>query len=803
MTWAGVIDQYESWGYQLIPLDPFAKDPRNKGKKPRDDNWTLNTYDYMDLWSWAMQGGLHNLGACIGPRDLVIDVDPRNGGDASFEKLKKEINEDFSNAPTVTTGGGGLHVYLRHIDEVPLISNEFTEYPGIEWKRKGRQVVVPNSTHPLTGKKYLWANDVKVIPPLPGELLDFLAKFEYKAPLDQGTEEALSGEVLAEVLSRLPVEKYDSNDLWFKILAASYHATGGSGLDEFVSWSTSDPAYREHERLIAARWRSLERPTVNKRSLGTLIYELKKHKRDIPETLSKKHSEYLEDFIPEITVEETVTALEALGCESTATEVTKVLKQITHLGPLEQVDALAKLQEVTGRTKGSLAEALKVIKREGKSSPKNDDTKMIDVSYDVARQVLSECFDKGSTLVRALDDRYWRYSRTHWKPYSSDELKSLIMAKAEQYREASPAIKFQVSSVILSAEIVVRAAVAKGVDLLGKNRAPSPVVNCHNCELWINEDGSVARKEHSPGSLLTHCLPIEYDVDAKCKLFQNTLKGIFSPFSDSEEVVRHLWEVFGYTIQPRKSIPSWFLFQGYGANGKSLILDVLIALLGPAARSISSIADLTSSRSEFALSECIGALAIIDDDVKKGTVLNDDVLKKISEDKTIRARFLHKNFVDFRNCAVTLLAANGWPQTRDVSEGMMRRAYGFPFRRRFAHDDKRKQRIISNELPGVLNGALKGYERLRKRGSFDVPRTCVAFIEKWKTKSNQVLGYLAEHHESGHWVGLKSFEILWEGYENWSRTNGIRRLYSKPGFREALLSYGIKDGELGMEGLNK
>lgn len=801
MGWMSVIDQYAAWGYQLIPLDPFAAVLESRGKKPRDAKWTTRPYGRTELLAWAMQGDLYNLGARLGAQDLVLDIDPRNGGAESYEKLKKELNEDFENCPIVATGGGGLHVYLRQNKNLSDIPNELTEYPGVEWKREGRQVVIPNSLHPLTGKKYKWANDIKKIPSPPESLLDFLAQFEYKATETPDVDGALSSEVLTQVLDQLPVEAYDSNDSWFKILAASYHATAGAGLDEFVAWSTSDPTYSEHERLIAARWKSLERPTVNKRSLGTLIYELKQHKGTVPSALAKKHSASLGDYVPEVTVEETVTALGKLSYDSPASDVTKVLKQIVQLNPLEQEDVMAQLQDTTGRTKGSLVEALKDVKRKEKAATKADDTKMIDVPYDVAQQVLKECFGKGRTLVRALDKRYWKYAGTHWKPYSSDELKGLIMTKAEGYRELNPAIKFQVSSTILSAEVVIKAAVAKGIDLLGENRAPAPVVNCTNCELWIQDDGRAERRKHSPDSLLTYCLPLAYDKSAKCDLFNDTLQGIFSPFDDCEDVIRHLWEVFGYTIQPRKSIPSWFLFQGYGANGKSLILDVLIALLGPAARSISSISDLTSSRSEFALSECIGALAIIDDDVKKDTLLNDDVLKKISEDKTIRARFLHKNFVDFRNCAVTLLAANGWPQTRDLSDGMMRRAYGFPFRRKFAHDDNRKKRIISSELPGVLNESLKGLRRLRKRGSFKVPQTCSEFVEKWKTKSNQVLGYLAEHHESGRWTGYKPFELLWEGYENWSRTNGIRRLYSKPGFREALLSYGLKEEKAGMRGL--
>lgn len=783
-------------------LDPYASILRDRGKKPLHVDWRNKTYSDAELMMWVWRGDLHNLGVVLGNRDLVLDVDPRNGGDESYARLQKNLSLQFNHCPIVRTGGGGLHVYMRNNEQIPKLSNELTEYPGVEYKSAGRQVVAPGSTHPLTRALYQWKNKINTIPVPPISLLNFLVAQMQQA--NCATSSAMiTPEELKGILDKLPIEQYDNNNSWFNVMAAAYHATGGAGLDEFVAWSTSDPQYSEHERIISTRWRSLERPVATKRSLATLLYEIKRHNATVPELSSRDITEELAEYKPPpspvATIAEVIKKAQQLTDSSDATEVKAVLASIQGLEALEREDALAEVVERTKRSKSTINKALRELADDGASSKEPPD-----VAYEVAHKVLDDRFGGGLLLLYALDGRYWRYSGTHWEPYSADVLKGLIKKTAEVYREAATGIKFQISAVIVAAEVIIRAEVATGVDLLGAKKAPEAVVNCNNCELWIRNDGIIERKKHSPNSYLTYCLPIAFEPDATCLLFDETLNGIFAPLADKDEVIRHLWEMYGYVIQPRKSIPAWFLLQGEGSNGKSLVLDVLAALLGPTARSLGSIAELAKRDGSDGFIECVGALAIIDDDVRKGTILNDSVLKKISENKELRAKFLYHDRFSFRNCSVPLLAANHWPQTKDLSDGMIRRAYGFPFRRKFAHDDGRKDRIIATELPGVLNKALEAYTRLRQRGRFVVPPSCKKLIDEWLVQSNQVLRYLRECHNNGCWTGARNAEQLWEGYLHWADSNSIsaRHRYSRYGFLETLASHGLKQGNGGIRGFS-
>jgi len=718
--------------------------------------------------------------------DLVLDIDPRKGSEEGYSMLVRDSKCDFSGYPTVKTGGGGLHIYMR-LDEVVKLRNELDVYPGVEFKSAGRQVVASGGTHPETGEMYEWLTKVPKVPLAPGGFISFLLSMQPKLPDNQEIPDMaqMSPDRLGEVLSKLPVEDYRTNDSWFALMAASYHATCGAGEDEFVLWSIGDPEYAGQEDQIRSRWRSLSNPGCGVRTAGTLIRELRLRGHDVPVELDGPD---LSDYVA--TVKDAAKRAEELSANSSADEIRSVMSSMSQFDPLDQEDLIDTVHKLTGKPKAALRKAAS-----GGKGGKNG----IDIPEKVAEMVLEREFSSGRTITFSRDRQYWRYNGTFWEPYCTDQLKGKLKDYAIGLRDIYPKAEFHLAQTIMSSEVVLRATVANGLDLLGVTKAPSPVVNCANTELWLSE-GGFESKPHSPDSHLTYCLPIRYDPLATCPIFDDTLDGIFGLQEDKDGIVRHMWEVLGYTIYPRKWIPAWFLFHGRGANGKSVILDTLMSLLGPTARPVAAISDLSSKRNDYATSECVGALAVIDDDVEKGAVLNDGILKKLSEDKLIRGRLLHKDWFTFRNCAVVFMATNHWPKVRDLSNGMVRRAYGFPFRRQFKQDGSRKKTILDNELPGVLNGALRGLMRLQERGRFDVPPSCKALIDTWLVHSNQILGYLADCHNSGVWDGTKSLSVLWEGYDQWSAKNGYKRAYSKPGFREALLAYGLTEasnGELG------
>lgn len=284
-------------GYELIPL-------RLGSKKPRDRNWMRRPYDAQALIAETRQRG-GNLGVRMRPTDLVIDVDPRNGGDESLHRLVANVSLDLDRCPHVITGGGGHHYYLYMPPGFPTVS-KLPEYPGIDFKKLGGQVVAPGSIHPDTGKRYeseFFLLGPDETPDAPAALLDLLRVRRVEMPEDTDGADRwgeITPEQLSAALADMPADDYGegTHDDWFNLMCACHHATAGAGREEFIAWSTQAPGYGDYAEDIGYRWDSLAsraggsgRPTT----IRHLYQVLARHGISIPHCAPEDDFEVWED----------------------------------------------------------------------------------------------------------------------------------------------------------------------------------------------------------------------------------------------------------------------------------------------------------------------------------------------------------------------------------------------------------------------------------------------------------------------------------------------------------------------------
>lgn len=117
----------------------------SRGKHPKCGQWKKEASNSPDKIQHWLSKGETNLGLITGHVNnlLVIDVDPKNGGDDSLVILWKEAGP-LPSSNVVLTGSGGLHFYLKYTNENfkngPIA-------PGIDLKTDGGYVVAPYSRH--------------------------------------------------------------------------------------------------------------------------------------------------------------------------------------------------------------------------------------------------------------------------------------------------------------------------------------------------------------------------------------------------------------------------------------------------------------------------------------------------------------------------------------------------------------------------------------------------------------------------------------------------------------------------------
>jgi hypothetical protein len=135
------------------------------------------------LWEGRHQA---NVGICTGPESglLVLDVDPRNGGDKSLARLEFHYAK-LPKTLVCSTGGGGVHFYLQHPGITPL-KGHVPGYAGLDIKGDGGYVVAPPSLH-HSGGVYQWLTDWRTtgIAPVPEWLLELIRVEENQQPAER------------------------------------------------------------------------------------------------------------------------------------------------------------------------------------------------------------------------------------------------------------------------------------------------------------------------------------------------------------------------------------------------------------------------------------------------------------------------------------------------------------------------------------------------------------------------------------------------------------------------------------------
>ncbi|WP_081867082.1 bifunctional DNA primase/polymerase [Halobacillus karajensis] len=134
--------------WPVFPLVPGGKSPLIDGGF---HNATIDIEQINKWWTESPEAGI---GLATGKISgyTVLDVDPRNGGDESLERLI----EDYGSLPdTVTclTAGGGSHYYFKYDER--LTRSKTPGYEGLDLQGNGKYVVLPPSIHP-NGKQYEW-----------------------------------------------------------------------------------------------------------------------------------------------------------------------------------------------------------------------------------------------------------------------------------------------------------------------------------------------------------------------------------------------------------------------------------------------------------------------------------------------------------------------------------------------------------------------------------------------------------------------------------------------------------------------
>lgn len=313
-------------------------------------------------------------------------------------------------------------------------------------------------------------------------------------------------------------------------------------------------------------------------------------------------------------------------------------------------------------------------------------------------------------------------------------------------------------------------------------------VNCSNERSEVNTRADVINvkngllnvftgefREHSPEFKSTIRIPVTYDPNARAPLWEKFLSEVVPG-----DCIQPLWEFVGYCLLPDTRFETNLMVTGSGANGKSVLLKAIAALIG--AENMSNIPLQELSENRFKRAELAGKLMNVFSDLSSRAIQDSAFFKIITSGDPIDAERKFQHPFQFTPFARLLFSANELPATADNTDGFFRRWLIVPFPNSFP-PGKRDVRLTEklctpSELSGALNLAIEGVQRLYRQGRFSASQTINSQLTDYRLRSDPVAAFVAECCVIEEFA-LTSKGALYDAYKNWAYQTGSKVMSQK------------------------
>lgn len=307
---------------------------------------------------------------------------------------------------------------------------------------------------------------------------------------------------------------------------------------------------------------------------------------------------------------------------------------------------------------------------------------------------------------------------------------------------------------------------------------------------WDALHGDWILSHHTRDDFRTTQIPVIHDPKAIAPRFELFLNEIFSGTTDMQDRISVVEEALGYTLIPSCHLERFLMLIGAGANGKSVLLAIVTALVG---REQVCAVQPSQFENRFQRAHLDGKLANIITEMAEGAEIADAQIKSLVSGEMTTAEHKHQHPFDFVPIATHWFGTNHMPHTRDFSDALFRRVVILEFPNTFS-EDKRDVHLISkliSELPGILNMALRGLARLAERGVFTACASSVERTKEWRMEADQVAQFVEEACERESWARVDS-SVAYCKYKEWAMDAGIQRTLNRKNFTQRLIRLGFE-----------
>ena len=301
---------------------------------------------------------------------------------------------------------------------------------------------------------------------------------------------------------------------------------------------------------------------------------------------------------------------------------------------------------------------------------------------------------------------------------------------------------------------------------------------------------------HSRSDMLTKCAGAAFDPTATCPLWLSFLN---TTFLNNTALIRHIQKIIGYCLSADTSAQQFYLFLGGGENGKSVFTETYYFLLGDYATTLEASSLLAKNTDNIRndIAKLVGVRFVYASEPPAGRKLDEGLVKLLTGGSTVTARFLHKEFFEFKPQFKLFLETNYLPRITGTDHGIWRRVIVIPFNAQLTPEQK-DPKLLSKltqprELSGILNWAIEGHRMWQEEGMEPLPQAIAEAVHIYRNDSDNILRWLSErcYIDVSAPEFIEPFNHLYSSYCTWCVDEGETTISTKA-FSQRLATRGLR-----------
>jgi putative DNA primase/helicase len=210
-----------------------------------------------------------------------------------------------------------------------------------------------------------------------------------------------------------------------------------------------------------------------------------------------------------------------------------------------------------------------------------------------------------------------------------------------------------------------------------------------------------------PALGITKSLAVAPAAKADCPRWTSFLN---ETFGGDEGLVRFVQQFLGYSLTGDVSEHALLYGYGAGGNGKSVLLNTVMGILGDYALT-AAMDTFTASKSDkhtTDLARLHGARFVTASEVEEGRALAESRIKQLTGGDRITARFMCKDNFEFKPAFKLFLVGNHRPTLHSVDDAIRRRFNIVPFNYKPAKPEPDLEHKLRQQWPAILRWMVEG-----------------------------------------------------------------------------------------------